>query len=68
MLEEPSLFTDEDFMMNIFNSASDVIPEFKDFCRCKCSEKTQKVIGSNAKVVPYAFLINELFHPEDETN
>ena len=68
MLEEPSLFTDKDFMMNIFKGTSDMIPEFKDFCRCKHSEKTRKVIGSNAKVVPYALIINELFHPEDETN
>ena len=30
MLEEPSLFTDEDFMMNIFKGASHVIPEFND--------------------------------------
>ena len=36
--------------------------------RHKYNEKTQKIIGSNTKVVPYALLIKELFHPKDETN
>ena len=68
MLEEPSLFADKDFMMNIFKGASDVIPELKDFCMCKFGENTQKVIGSSSKVARYALLVNELFDPGDETN
>ena len=55
-------------MMNIFNTASDQTQEFKDFCKCKHSDNTQKVTRSKTKVAPYELLINELFYTQEKTN
>ena len=68
MLEEPSLFADKDFRMNLFNAASDKTQEFKELCKHNHSEKTQKVSGSINQVAHYELFINELFDPQIETN
>ena len=57
-LEEPSLFTDEDFIMNIFNAAVDTTPEFAEFKQCNHDEKTLRVVDSNQKLVPSEILFS----------
>ena len=44
VLDEPSLCVDKDFMMNVLNAAAEIMPEFKEFCQHKYSEKTKRVI------------------------
>ena len=47
VLEELSLFADEDFMMNFFNAVADAVTEFSEFKQCKYNEKKQIAVDSN---------------------
>ena len=54
--------------MNMFSEVVDIIPEFSEFKTHALEENIQRVMEKNAKVVPYAMLIIELFDLHDAAN
>ena len=70
IVDDPTKILDEDFMMSMFSKYLDKLPPFRKYWD-HLFEKTQMVVvasESRAKVLEFAELRKELFHPSDPTN
>jgi len=70
LVEDPTNILDEDFMMGMFSEYINILPPFKTYWEHLFEKKRMIVVASEsgAKVLPYAELRKELFHPSDSTN
>ena len=68
-IKDKSLFLNKNFMMGILNILYDELPSFLDhFTHMYENKKTKLIAQNQSKVVPFAQLRKELFHPTCNTN
>ena len=70
LVNDPNNILDEDFMMGMFSEYIAELPPFKKYWEHLFEKKQMIVVASDsgAKVLAYADLRKELFHPCDSTN
>jgi hypothetical protein len=70
LVKDPTNILEEDFMMGMFSEYINKFPPFKKYWEHLFNKKQMIVVASEsgAKVLPYADLRKELFHPSDSTN
>ena len=70
LVNDPNNILDEDFMMGMFSEYIAELPPFKKYWEHLFEKKQMIVVASDsgAKVLAYADLRKELFHPSDSTN
>ncbi len=70
IVDDPTKILDEDFMMSMFSKYLNTLPPFRKFWDHLFEKKQMVVVASEsvAKVLQFAELRKELFHPSDPTN
>ena len=70
IVDHPTKILDEDFMMSMFSKYLDMLPPFRAYWDHLFEKKQMVVVASEsgAKVLQFAELRKELFHPSDPTN
>ena len=69
MLDDPSKFVDEDFMMSTFDKIVEKLPPFKECLQHMCDNEKMSVVGDTGmKAVSMATLHAKLFNPIEESN
>ncbi len=70
VVDDPRTILDKDFMMSMFSKYIDMLPPFKKYLEHLFEKKQMVVVASEsgAKVLHFAELRTELFHPSDPTN
>jgi len=70
IVNDPTKILDEDFMMSMFSKYLDTLPPFRKYWDHLFEKKQMVVVASKSgtKVLQFAELRKELFHPSDPTN